>query len=62
MNSPLRLFNVSGQLRLHFRQNVKWFATELVKSGYLRKGNLETKIISAKMDGIFLHLIRKVRY
>ena len=39
MNSPLRLFNVSGQLRLHFKQNVKWFATELVKSGYL--GNRE---------------------
>ena len=39
VNSPLRLFNVSGQLRLHFKQNVKWFATELVKSGYL--GNRE---------------------
>ena len=38
MNSPLRLFSVSGQFRLHFKQKVKWFATELVKSGYLRKG------------------------
>ena len=40
MNSPLRLFSVSGQFRLHFKQKVKWFATELVKSGYLRKGKL----------------------
>ena len=39
VNSPLRLFSVSGQFRLHFKQKVKWFATELVKSGYLRKVN-----------------------
>ena len=39
MNSPLRLLRISGQFLRHFRQKVKWFATELVKSGYLARGH-----------------------
>ena len=33
--SPNMLLAISGQLRRHLRQKVKWLATELVKSGYL---------------------------
>ena len=48
MNSPLRLFRFSGQFRLHFRQNVKWFATELVKSGYLKEKVSVLKLFEQK--------------
>ena len=55
MYSPLRMFNVSGQFRLHFRQKVKWFATELVKSGYLDEDKVSgLKLFLVKIDGIFL--------
>ena len=37
MGSPLKLFNFLAQFILHLRQNVKWLATELLKSGYLQQ-------------------------
>ena len=39
MGSPLKLFNFLAQFILHLRQNVKWLATELLKSGYLQQAN-----------------------